>query len=249
MVSRHLILGISTCVFMSACTGAKDYKNLPAGTKDSFSAGKQISSAQIPSSVPHNDQIQAQDLLDIQVYKVPDLSKIGVRVSDKGYISLPLIGRVRAKGLTSEQLENSIEQRLAQRYLQNPQVTVLVKESTQRRVTIEGFAKKPGVYPVKGGGTLLQAIATAGGLSEFAEIDKIFLFRKSPSGAISRYLVNLEAIRNGEARDPILHNDDRIVIHRHDLYYKTKRGIELFGGIVTPFVTPFAAPPRTTGSQ
>lgn len=246
MVSRHLILGISTCVFMTACTGAKDYKNLPAGTKDAFSTGKQIAGAQIPSSVPHNDQIQAQDLLDIQVYKVPDLSKIGVRVSDSGNISLPLIGRVRAKGLTSEQLENSIEQRLKQRYLQNPQVTVLVKEATQKRVTIEGFATKPGVYPVKGGNTLLQAIATAGGLSEFANINKIFLFRKAPSGAISRYHVNLKAIRNGEARDPILHNDDRIVIHRSDVYYKTKRGVELFGGVLTPFVTPFAPAPRST---
>lgn len=249
MVSRDIVLGISTCVFIGGCTGAKDYKNYPAGTTDSFSSSKQVSLAQVPSSVPHNDHIQAQDLLDIQVYKVPDLSKIGVRVSDSGHVSLPLIGSVRAKGLTSEQLENSIEQRLASRYLKNPQVTVLVKEATQRRVTIEGFVIKPGVYPVKGGGTLLQAIATSGGLSEFANINKIFLFRKAPSGAVSRYHVNLKAIRNGAAKDPILHNDDRIVIHRADAYYKTKRGIELFGGVLTPFVTPFAPAPRATASQ
>jgi polysaccharide export outer membrane protein len=237
MISRPLLVGISTCLFISSCSGAKDYSNYPAGTKEAFSSIKQVSYTEKTNTVPHNDQIQAQDLIDIQVYKVPDLSKV-MRVNDDGSIALPLIGTVKVLGLTTRQLEKLLEQRFSQRYLQNPQVTVVIKEATKRRVTIEGHASKPGVYPVKGGGTLLQAIATAGGLSEFANINKIFLFRKSPSGEVNRYHVNLKAIRDGAAKDPVLHNDDRIVIHRADAYYQTKRGLGLFGGFLTPFVTP-----------
>ena len=233
MASKKLLLGVSLCSLLASCTTAKDYSNYPAGVTNPYASIRHVSYARPVDKTLQNDRIQAQDLLEIKVYKVAELSQ-SMRVDDGGNISLPLIGSIYAKGLTARELEKKIENTLSQRYMNDPHVTVVVKEAVKRRVTIEGYAVSPGVYPVAGGGTLLQAIATAGGLSEFADIHKIFLFRKSANGEVSRYHVNLTAIRDGQAEDPALQNDDRIVIHRAEGYYKTKRAIELFGGFVPP---------------
>ena len=87
-----------------------------------------------------SDLIAKQDLLEITVFKVPDLSR-EIRVGNNGSITFPLIGGVHAHGLTPAQLERQIEQRLGKDFMNNPQVTVVVKESTKNRVTVEGAVR------------------------------------------------------------------------------------------------------------
>lgn len=119
---------------------------------------------------------------------------------------------VQAAGLTSEQLETSLAEKLAKHYLQDPQVSIFIKEFTSQRLTVEGAVKKPGVYPIKGRTTLLQALAIAEGLTSVADPNGIKVFRTNPqTGARATLMFDLEKIRIGELRDPDVRNDD--IVH------------------------------------
>ena len=103
------------------------------------------------------------DVLDISVFQAPELSKT-VEVADNGTIDLPLLGETPAAGKTAHELQRDLNSRLGAKYLQNPQVTVMVKEFNSNRVTVSGAVKSPGVFPYKGE-TLLQFVTMAGGLA------------------------------------------------------------------------------------
>lgn len=154
-------------------------------------------------------KIGPQDVLDISVFKVPELSKT-VQVADTGTINLPLVGEVPAGGRTSQEVERELTAKLGAKYLQNPQVTVFVKEYNSQRVTIEGAVKKPGVYPIRGRSTLLQMIATAEGLTELAENDVVVFREVNGTRTAARF--SIPDIRSGQAQDPSLLQGDTIVV-------------------------------------
>lgn len=154
-------------------------------------------------------KIGPQDVLDISVFKVAELSKT-VQVADTGTINLPLVGEVPAAGRTAQDVERELTKQLGAKYLQSPQVTVFVKEYNSQRVTIEGAVKKPGVYPIRGRSTLLQVIATAEGLTEVAE-SEVVVFREV-NGARTAARFDLQNIRSGKAQDPQLMQGDTIVV-------------------------------------
>ncbi|MFZ1389686.1 MAG: SLBB domain-containing protein [Thiolinea sp.] len=158
-----------------------------------------------------SDLIGEQDLLDIAVFKVPDLTR-SVRVDGQGYITYPLVGKLRAKGMRPAQLEQQLASLLAKSYMHDPQVTVLVKESTQNRITVEGAVNTPGVFPVVGSMTVLQALARAGGLTDQADTRRAILLRKGDKGEMSQQPIDIAAIRQGRLQDFILLQDDRIVV-------------------------------------
>jgi polysaccharide export outer membrane protein len=154
-------------------------------------------------------KIGPRDVLDITVFKVSDLSKT-VRVSETGTFTYPLIGELQAAGKTAREIEKELVQSLGARYLQNPQITVLVKEFNSQRVTVEGAVKKPGVYPIPGGLSLLQALAEAQGLEETAD-RTVLLFRQSNGRRLAgKY--DVSAIRNGDAEDPQLEGGDVVIV-------------------------------------
>ena len=107
-------------------------------------------------------EIGPLDTLDISVFQVPDLTK-SVQLSGTGTINLPLVGEIAVAGRTTQEVERDLTSRLGAKYLQNPQVTVYVKDYSSQRVTITGEIGRPGVYPIKGPTSLLQIVATAGG--------------------------------------------------------------------------------------
>lgn len=157
-------------------------------------------------------RIGAQDLLEISVFGVEELSR-AVRVNSNGQITLPLIGGVMAGGKTIPELESELAQQYAEGYLQNPQVTVFVTEFTSQRVTLEGAFKKPGIYPLTGRTSLLQAIAMAEGLDELADLEGLVLFRHI-DGQRMAAAFDVTALRRGEIPDPQVYGDDVIVIER-----------------------------------
>jgi polysaccharide export outer membrane protein len=163
------------------------------------------------SATPGNSayKIGPQDVLDVSVFKVTELSK-SVQVADSGSINLPLVGEVPAAGLTAQDVERDLTKRLGAKYLQSPQVTVFVKEYNSQRVTIEGAVKKPGVYPVRGKTSLLQSIALAEGLDEAAQ-DEIVVFRQVNGKRVGGKF-DVAAIRAGSAEDPAIRNGDVIVV-------------------------------------
>ncbi len=113
-------------------------------------------------------RIGPRDVLDITVFNVKELSNV-IQVSEAGTINYPLVGEIVAGGKTAREIELELTKKLGAKYLQNPAVTVFVKEHNSQRVTVEGAVIKPGVIPMAGGVTLLQAIAQSGGLAPTAE--------------------------------------------------------------------------------
>lgn len=156
-------------------------------------------------------RIGAQDLLEISVFGVEDLNK-EVRVNSNGQISLPLIGGVLAGGKTIPELEAELGKKYADGFLQNPQVSVFIKEYTSQRITLEGAVMKPGIYPITGKTSLLQAIALAQGLdSKVADLGGVVLMRQV-HGKRMAAVFDLRLVRRGEIEDPQVYGDDIIVV-------------------------------------
>lgn len=173
----------------------------------SVAANQFISPNQFDSN-PETYRIGNQDLLEVTVFQVPDMSRT-VRVSDN-LIVLPLIGPIKAVGLTVTQLQSEITARAAT-YLQSPQVNVNVKEFNSQQITVEGAVKKPGVFPISQQTSLLQAIAMAQGLDQVADPSSVVVFRNANGGRQAAKF-DVAAIRNGSGSDPMLQPGDVVVV-------------------------------------
>jgi polysaccharide export outer membrane protein len=150
------------------------------------------------------------DLLDISVFGAPDLDN-SYQVDFEGKLKLPLIGTIPAAGFTASQLATNLERRLGETYLQDPDVTVRVSEASKRFMTVDGSVQKPGMYPVEGQLTLLQAIALSGGPSDNANPRRVVVFRQI-EGKRHAAGFDLKEIRQGNAEDPIVYANDIIVV-------------------------------------
>lgn len=157
-------------------------------------------------------RIGAEDLLEIQVFGVDELTRT-VRVNSRGFVSLPLIGTLALGGLTAQQAEALVVAKLAASYLQDPQVSLFIKEYTSQRVTVEGAVQKPGVYPLRGPTSLLQTLALAGGQGGLSDMSEVMLFRAGAEGR-ETLTFDVDRIRAGELEDPAVANDDLIVVKR-----------------------------------
>ncbi|MGV8921408.1 MAG: polysaccharide biosynthesis/export family protein [Pseudomonas sp.] len=170
-------------------------------------------------------RIGAQDLLSISVFGVQELAK-DVRVNSNGQISLPLIGGVMAGGRTIPELESELAEKYAAGYLQKPQVSVFVKEFTSQRVTLEGAISKPGIYPITGKTSLIQAIALAGGVNDqIADLGGIVLMRRI-DGKRMAAVYDLRQMRKGAVEDPQIYGDDIIVVEQSASKTAMRRFIE-----------------------
>ena len=150
------------------------------------------------------------DRLQIEVYGVDELARTG-QADAAGKISFPLVGEIQAGGQTPIQVAQEIERRLAGRYVRNPQVTVNVEDGQMRVVTVDGEVTTPGLYPIVGRMTLMQAIARAQGATEFARLNHVVLFR-TVGGQRLAALYDLRSIRSGIYRDPEIYPQDVIVV-------------------------------------
>lgn len=159
-------------------------------------------------------RIGPEDLLEVQVFGVDQLSRT-VRVNSRGQVSLPLIGAIEVAGMTAQEAERAITGKLAESYLQDPQVSLFIKEFTTQRVTIEGAVNRPGVYPLRGQSTLLTSIALAGGQGGMSDMKEVMLFRADATGRRVATTHDVERIRRGEIDDPPVYNDDLIVVNRN----------------------------------
>lgn len=170
-------------------------------------------------------RIGAMDLLQISVFGVEDLDK-EVRVNSNGQISLPLVGGIMAGGRTIPELEAQLAKEYADGFLQNPQVSVFVKEYSSQRITLEGAVKKPGIYPITGRTSLLQAIALAEGVDDkIADLGGIVLMRQV-EGKRQAAVFDLRLVRKGMVDDPQVYGDDIIVVEQSGSKSAFRRFIE-----------------------
>ena len=135
-----------------------------------------LSLASMSDPASHTYKIGPQDVLEVTVFKAPELSKT-IQVSETGTINFPLIGEFSAAGKTAREVEQEMSKKLGAKYLQNPQISVFVKDHFSQRVTFEGAVKKPGIYPIAGGLSLLQAVALSGGFEDTAT-KTVLIFRQ-----------------------------------------------------------------------
>ena len=136
-----------------------------------------------PTAVPADYVIGPDDVLTIVFWREKDLSG-DVSLRPDGRISLPLINDVDAAGLTPEQLRVRLTQ-AANQYIEEPTVTVVVKQINSRKLFITGQVAKPGPYPMMGPTTVVQLITMAGGILEYADEKNIAILRTENGRAIS----------------------------------------------------------------
>lgn len=162
------------------------------------------------SGGPSHYKVGVGDVLQITVFQVQDLNR-KVQVAGNGTLTLPLIGQVKAAGRTAQEVESEIASRLQAKYLRSPQVTVYIEEFNSQKVTVGGAVKKPGILPLKGDMSLLQAISAAEGFDTVADPSNVVIFRTRDSERfVARF--NVDQIRAGAARDPLLENGDVVLV-------------------------------------
>jgi len=199
-----IVVGLSACareaplVSTPRLTVVENSQTLPPPNRQDLTAGDR------PALIGPLDTIQ------VDVFNVPDLSR-ELQVDASGRISMPLAGTIDARGRTASELSDAIRQALRARYVRNPEVSVNIQSSVSQVVTIDGQVVEPGLYPVTNQMTLMRAIASAKGLSEFARQEDIVILR-TVEGRKMAGLYNVAAIRRGSYDDPAIYANDVIIV-------------------------------------
>lgn len=209
MLKSQIIAVTVLTLALSAC--AKDRP---------FEAGPNLQLVAADSLPPPPDALDAAgrpqvligpfDRLSISVFRAPEFNR-SVDVDGTGAINLPLIGTLAAADRTPSALASEIAAKLRQRYLRDPQVTVQMERSASHKIIVEGEVEKPGSYPIMSTSSLLEAIATAEGTTEYSRLEEVVIFRNIGDKKMAA-LYNLDQIRRGTYPDPIVYAGDVIVV-------------------------------------
>ena len=219
-----------TILWMAAAVLLASAGNARAALQDK-AAGKAAGKAAAPSTAPGTDNSPAdgdgksatpattdpayvigpEDVLDINVWKEPDMTRI-VPVRPDGKISLPLINDVQAAGSTPQQLAGAVKEKL-RKFLTDPQVTVIVTQINSQRIYVMGEVLRAGAFPLIPGMTVLQALANAGGFTTFANVKKIHVLR-TVNGKRAEMPFNYREVLNGgsEEQNIKLEPGDTVVV-------------------------------------
>jgi polysaccharide export outer membrane protein len=162
------------------------------------------------ASLGESYKIAPMDELTIKVFNSKDLSD-DYDVDLAGHISLPLIGEVVAANRTTAELDQVLTEKLGETYFERPDVSVAVKKSVGRLVTVDGAVKEAGSFPVMGNLSLMQAVALAKGTTEDANPRRVAVFR-TISGQRQAAAFDLTAIRRGQSPDPSIYPGDIVVV-------------------------------------
>jgi polysaccharide export outer membrane protein len=189
---------------------------LAAGSVAAQDASKSASKPAQPASqaavaADANYKIGPQDVLRIDVWKENEITR-SVPVRPDGKISLPLLNDVQAAGLTAMELANNISEGL-KKFITNPQVTVSVTDINSRRVYVTGEVTRPGAYPLLPNMTVLQALTSASGFTQFARTKKIYVLRNE-GGKQVKYPFNYNEVVRGKMSEEniMLQSGDTIVV-------------------------------------
>ena len=207
---RNIIgLAAAACT-LAACAGQSPIESAP---------GLTVIEGQTTMPVPDRGDLVTEDRIalvgpldsiSVTVFGIPELSR-EMQVDASGRIAMPLVGTLDAGGKTPSELSQDIERQLVARYVRDPDVTVNIISSVSQVVTVDGQVVEPGLYPVTNQMTLLRAVASARGLTEFAAEDNVVILR-TINGQRVAGLYNISAIRRGLYADPSLYANDLVVV-------------------------------------
>jgi polysaccharide biosynthesis/export protein len=197
------LIGVALALVLTACTEGR-------GGPIPYDVALPAPDAPSAVALEAGYKIAPLDKLTIKVLKMEDLSG-EYNVDLAGNISMPLIGEVRAVNLTTAQLDQELTAKLGEKYLENPDVSVGIKESTSRVVTVDGEVREPGSYATIGPTSLMRAVAQAKGVTENANPRRVAVFR-TVGGQRQAAAFDLTAIRQGQSPDPQLYPGDIVVV-------------------------------------
>jgi polysaccharide export outer membrane protein len=207
---RQLILCVAS-VTTIRCVGVA--QNIVAPERISVSVPDSGTSSHLPaasSAVSSQFVLGAADIIHVNVWKNTELSQT-VTVDPNGFISLPLLGDVQVAGMTANELGRALTAKLNS-FLMNPLVTVSVVDIRSRQVYVLGQVNKPGGYSLIAPIKVLQLIAQAGGLSNYANRKSIVILRSSPSGT-TRLSFNYNTVIHGDSKQNIdLQPGDTVIV-------------------------------------
>jgi polysaccharide biosynthesis/export protein len=184
----------------------------PAATASAAtSAGPAASAAAVEPRIESASafQIGPEDILDISVWKNPELSRV-VPVRPDGKVSLPLVNDIQAAGLTPATLRQQVTNRLSE-FIPGPEVSVMVREVHSRKVAVVGAVKTPGRFELKSPMTVLEVIALAQGFTDFAARDRIVVLRQNGTKT-TRMPFNYRKIADGAEQENFLVTSGDIVV-------------------------------------
>lgn len=160
----------------------------------------------------YEHRISANDRLSINVFPAKEMSMPAARVDATGSLLFPPTGVIVAQGKTVRELTDEVKQKLAACCLQNPQVIILLEETSSQQVTIDGAVTASGVYNLRGPTPLMQVLAMAKGPERStANLKRIAVYRMT-GGQRTGAIFNLEDIRAGKAQDPVIYGGDMIIV-------------------------------------
>jgi polysaccharide biosynthesis/export protein len=200
---KKFYLGLTVLLVLMSLPAIADQS---AGTADPTAPNAAPAAPIDPSYV-----IGAQDVLDISVWKDPELTQT-VPVRPDGKISMPLLNDVQAAGLTPTQLKTQITDGL-KKFMTDPIVTVIVTQINSQRVYITGEVTHAGAFPLLPETTILQALSSAGGFTQFANVKKIYMFR-TVNGKRVVFPFNYKDVIHGKntSQNVVLEAGDTIVV-------------------------------------
>lgn len=173
------VSAVTMAVLWASAVGVPLQAAMPVAGQEREVASIASAAAPVPvrsQSAPAGYLIGVDDVLSILFWRDKDLSAPEITVRPDGKVTLPLLNDIQAAGLSPEQLREAVLE-AARKYVEDPNPTVIVKEIKSRKVFITGQVEKPGPYPLNGPTTILQLIATAGGLRDFADGKNISVMR------------------------------------------------------------------------
>ena len=196
----HTLAWASVCLLAAAAgaAGQAPHAARPPSAKEAATAAYRIGPG---------------DVLAIDVWHEPEISR-SLPVGPDGRLSLPMAGEIQASGLTAEELQEAISLRL-KKYINDPAVTVMLQDAESRRYNVLDMVNHPGSYPLIHPTTVLDAIAAAGGLRDFAHPKRIYLIRKRASDGVEvRFNFDYTAVSLGlhPEQNIQLQADDTIVV-------------------------------------
>lgn len=205
---RALCSVVLVCVPLLGCEtafiGPESAKRVNAAS----GAREQIAAQPIVGATDY--RIGSPDVLDVEVFGITELTRT-VRVSATGDFTLPLVGKVPAAGKTVAELQSDIAEKMQSKFIEDPQVTVYVKEYLSQRVTVEGAVRTPGLYPLTGRTSLLQVMALSGGLDQYANPSGVVIYRQI-DGQRHAAVFDIRKIRSGASSDPEVLGSDVVVV-------------------------------------
>ncbi len=195
-------------LLVAGCAGAPPLKTSPYV--------QVVGATELPPPSPDDPSAQFYrigelDRLLVDVQGFAELTEREFQVDAAGRLSIPIAGSMTIAGATPDEAERRIADALLLAHVRQPRVSVNVKESLSRFVTVDGQVVQPGNVPIVNQMTLMRAIAAAKGASEFAKLDDVVVFRKV-NGQQMAALYNLGAIRRGNYGDPVLYPLDIVVV-------------------------------------